>query len=668
MRELDRIIQVIDHAEHAFAVYRFIDHKVKTLCISDGMYAMDHAPDEADKQAMINRFDNNMYKYAHPDDTLRIVMAAKEFAVKGGTYHVVYREKLFQKDTYSLLQAVGYHHILDDGSRIAVVNYTNITEGMQANIRSEIGADQTLRSFLDHTDLAMAVVQRDSGELLYCNAPMRILLKPVNTFDMGMSFSAFLTGREDPAVLEEIRNLSGRGNRILTLKHTGENVMLRVTSRDWEGQEVYYIESEPWNDLFADELTGLMNLTYFRQKGPEMLKKIRRMGQKPAFLYFKLYGLRGCNMKYGMQAGDELLRMAGQLLQKSFSDGIVCRSSGGHFMAVIGSENLQERIEHISHSFRTGGNALLVQLKTGVYIGGDNDEINEETTAVGCDCARLALNTVKNDVRRPYAYYDSSVYSYYQNLTYVLENFRRALDEHWLKVYYQPICSVKENRIAAFESLCRWEDPEKGMLSPGQFIPLLEQHHLVGLLDQYMAEEVCREWPERKAKGYGDIPVSFNISRDDFSYGNVSAEVSAIAEKYHISHDLLIIEVTESAFSDNSGVIEEQVRQFHEAGFKVWMDDFGSAYSSLGSLQNTEVDLLKLDIRFLQALEEDRKKGGGRAAVLLQSVIRMAENLKLNTLCEGVETEEQLEVLRKDGCDLAQGFCLGRPAPIRAWK
>ncbi|MGI6556277.1 MAG: EAL domain-containing protein [Pseudoramibacter sp.] len=256
----------------------------------------------------------------------------------------------------------------------------------------------------------------------------------------------------------------------------------------------------------------------------------------------------------------------------------------------------------------------------------------------------------------------------YEQQLYVLAHFQQAMDERWIEIYYQPVCQVGTGQLSGYECLARWHDPDRGILSPAAFVPALEQHHLIGLLDHYILDTVCREAAERRQKGLGDIPISFNVSRDDFNDGDVFQDVCDITAKYGIDPSLIDIEITESAFSDDPDYIGAQVKRFRDAGFSVWMDDFGSEYSSLGTLQKMDVDLIKLDIRFLRACEEERQNGGHRAADLLKATIQLVKALGLHTLCEGVETEAQMALLREYGCEKAQGFYLGMPQPLNKIK
>ncbi len=283
--EWEEMRAVFEHAEHAIAVYRFADGRVKTVCISDGLYAMMHTAEERDKEALIRRYDTDMYRNVVPEDAARIAAEAKRFATEGGRYDVVYREKVYQRNYYTLTHAVGYHHYLSDGSRIAVIVYTDIEDVEKANEYARMYEGNTLRNFLDR------------GELLYCNAPMRRLLRPVRNFDTGITLSEWLLGREDPALLAMVASMDGQGNQPASFRGDGEEVIMRVSAQTWEGQKVYFLQSDPWNELFRDALTGLPNLSTFRRQARERIQKIRAGGKTPVLLYFNFFGMKAYNAR-----------------------------------------------------------------------------------------------------------------------------------------------------------------------------------------------------------------------------------------------------------------------------------------------------------------------------------------------------------------------------------
>ncbi len=239
---------------------------------------------------------------------------------------------------------------------------------------------------------------------------------------------------------------------------------------------------------------------------------------------------------------------------------------------------------------------------------------------------------------------------------YVIENFQKAIDCGYIQAYYQPVIRTISRRLCSFEALARWIDPTHGMIRPDQFIPVLEEHRLIHLLDQCIVRQACARI--RKAMDLGEIPVpvSVNLSRLDFVLCDIFEAVNSIVALYQIPHGFIHIEITESVLAEQESVMHEIVDKFHAAGYQIWMDDFGSGYSSLNVLKEFFFDEIKLDMRFLSTFNQ-------RSRYIMTSVVQMAKDLSIHTLCEGVETEEQFNFLLNIGCEKVQGYFFGKPMP-----
>jgi diguanylate cyclase (GGDEF)-like protein len=660
MDELEMICQWIEHAPHAIAVYQYVEGKVKTICVSDGLYAMMHSPDEPDKAALIQRYATNMYRNTVPEDAARVAYEAKRFAKEGGKYEVFYREKVYQQDVYTMTHSIGYHYFLKDGRRIAIIFYTNLDSAVDQHLQTILENDASFQSFLDFSNLAIAVVKKGNGELLYCNQPMYKLVKPVHNFDTGMTLSEFIKGREDPTIMAHLAQMEGKNNQLVRIDNTTEEVVMHVTTMEWEHEDVYLIESAPWDRLSHDALTGLPNMSWLVNHANKRIQQLRVQRQVPAFIYTNLYGMKGYNNQFGFAQGDRILKALAYALKEIFGDEWLCRSSEDHFMVLTSAQGLDEKLDVLCGCVQKASRGNFLKLKLGIYVADDQGKEHREiSVSEAFDMARLACSTIKENARRSWAYFNGKVSEEYENRLYILDHFQEAMDKGWIEVYYQPIYQVHNQTLTSFECLARWNDPIRGLLRPSKFVPVLEQYHLVGLLDRYILEKICQQALLRKQRGFGDIPVSYNVSRDDFNYTDVFEEVCETTAKYGMDHHLIHVEITESAFSDDPEFIGQQVKRFRNAGFHVWMDDFGSEYSSLGTLQTMDVNLVKLDIRFLRGCEEEKE--GHRAIHLLQSTIQLLKALGLHTLCEGVETQAQLELLKEAGCEKAQGFYLGKP-------
>lgn len=239
---------------------------------------------------------------------------------------------------------------------------------------------------------------------------------------------------------------------------------------------------------------------------------------------------------------------------------------------------------------------------------------------------------------------------------YILEHFDEALKNKWIKVYYQPVVRTITGAFCGAEALARWNDPEKGLLSPAEFIPVLEDTGRITELDLYVLEQICQDYQMVSKRGNRVVPVSFNLSRKDLLHNDIIERIEAIMSRYNVPRELVNAEITESAFVEDVEQIGPALKKLHELGYQVWMDDFGSGYSSLGILKDYSFDEIKIDMSFLSKFDK-------KARNILRSVVTMAKRIGVQTLAEGVETKEQYVFLYTIGCEKIQGYYFGRPMP-----
>ena len=232
-----------------------------------------------------------------------------------------------------------------------------------------------------------------------------------------------------------------------------------------------------------------------------------------------------------------------------------------------------------------------------------------------------------------------------------------AIRNEWIKVYYQPVIRSLTGELCGFESLARWIDPEFGFLSPANFISALEESELIFKLDIFMVEKVCSDIHDRIAANLDIVPVSINFSRLDFITCDMLEVVEDAVGRYDIPRDYLHIEITESMMFTDGDFMKDVIHNFRNRGYAVWMDDFGSGYSSLNLLKDFDLDMMKLDMKFLSSMNPKSK-------AIMKSLITMAKDINILTLAEGVETEEEVEFLKEIGCGRLQGYYYGRPMPL----
>ncbi len=237
---------------------------------------------------------------------------------------------------------------------------------------------------------------------------------------------------------------------------------------------------------------------------------------------------------------------------------------------------------------------------------------------------------------------------------FIVDNFDSALANGSIRAYYQPVIRTLTEKICSVEALARWHDPVMGLLSPFLFINVLEKYRLIHKLDLYILENICITYSDMREKGLPLHPFSINLSRLDFDEIDMLKAISDILRKYNVPSKAIHIEITESVMLDNTAYFRRIFDSFHDAGFAIFMDDFGSGYSSLNVLKDYSFDVLKIDMRFLSDI-------GSRSKKILASVVNMAKAIGIHTLAEGVETKEQKTFLRNIGCEMLQGYYYAKP-------
>ncbi len=241
-------------------------------------------------------------------------------------------------------------------------------------------------------------------------------------------------------------------------------------------------------------------------------------------------------------------------------------------------------------------------------------------------------------------------------LEHIITNFESSLTDGSLQVFYQPVIRSITGDLCGFEALIRWIDKDYGFLSPADFLPTLEAFRLIHKLDLFVAQQVCINLRQNLDNDKDVVPISINLSRLDFEFCDIVSEVDSIVQKYQIPKQLIEIEITEESITKNPQHMTTQIKRFRDCGYEVWMDDFGSGYSSLNILKDIEFDVIKIDMLFLKNFNE-------KSGRIITSIVDMAKNIGLQTLTEGVETKEHFEFLKSIGCEKIQGYYFGKPLP-----
>lgn len=403
-----------------------------------------------------------------------------------------------------------------------------------------------------------------------------------------------------------------------------------------------------------DFLTGLPSMLLFFLNAEFRRGLIRERGQTPALLYLDFSGMNFFNRKHGFHAGDELLRYFAKLLSRTFGFDFVGRFGQDHFGVIAAADGLEKIVYDIFEEMYDYDEGKTLPIRVGIYV--DVDPVVPIDTC--CDRAKSACDKNRKTYFSHVDYFDETMLRSVQRKQFIVNNLEKAIAEHHIEVYYQPIIRAVSGSVANEEALSRWIDPQEGLISPADFIPVLEEAKLVSMLDLFVVEQVLEKIKRQAKRGLYVVPISVNLSRIDFDQCDMVAEISKRADEAGVDRNLLIVEITESAIGSDFDLIKKQTSEFRRAGFSVWMDDFGSGYSSLDVLQTMDFDAIKLDMRFVQQLATNKK-----SEIILSSLAELSNGLELDIIAEGVETKAQASFLRKIGCTKLQGYYFTRPIP-----
>ena len=416
------------------------------------------------------------------------------------------------------------------------------------------------------------------------------------------------------------------------------------------------------HNLETDSLTGLFNMSFFYYKIQKQLAKPESWRHDIVFIYFDIPNFKLYNERHGFKLGDELLCDLARVIRETFTGATSARFSDDRFfVCTTGSrDEIIAKVEAVYKRMLLADDInKKIRIKAGIYF----QDKNRAEVGLACDHARLACSIIKRRHDVNYCIYDELLREKLRKQQYVVDHVEEAIEKGYIKVFYQPVIRVKTGEVCGFEALVRWIDPKIGMLSPADFIETLEHFHLIHLVDQCVIRQVCMDYRLFADKGEPIVPASINISRLDFELCNIFGYVEEMCSQFQVPHNIIDLEITESALNFNEGYIKSECDRMRAMGFHIWLDDFGSGYSSLNTAAEYDFDVLKLDMVFLRNLNRNPK-----TAQLLRYIIEGANGMGLSPLCEGVENEEQYLFLREVNCECAQGYYFGKPMPVNDLK
>ncbi|HPE39086.1 MAG TPA: EAL domain-containing protein [Bacillota bacterium] len=415
------------------------------------------------------------------------------------------------------------------------------------------------------------------------------------------------------------------------------------------------------NAIRNDPLTGLLNRAAFFDLAGSMIAD-----HEPGYYCMACYDInhfKVINDQYGTKMGDAVLIQTGEVFEDGFAKegGIVCRIMADHF-AVLFPVSLFDTdvLTDIRKRASTlDGQIAPIHFTIGRYIVSD---IALPVSAM-YDRAMLASASAKGSADENIATFTESMRESVILEQRMVSEANNALVEKQFEVWLQPQYNHSNGALVGAEALVRWRHPERGLISPGLFIPLFEKNGFIYRLDKFVWEETCRLLRKWIDEDLHPVPVSVNISRNDVYHDDLVPFIIGLLDKYHLPVDLLRLEITESAFAKSGSQVISVVKELVDYGFTMEIDDFGSGYSSLNTLKDVPAQVLKLDMRFLEGVENTSRGGN-----IIESVIRMAKWINMSVIAEGVETIEQANYLTSIGCSYIQGYLYSKPLPVAQYE
>ncbi|MCP2055717.1 UNVERIFIED_ORG: diguanylate cyclase (GGDEF)-like protein/PAS domain S-box-containing protein [Pseudomonas fluorescens] len=501
---------------------------------------------------------------------------------------------------------------------------------------------------------------------------------------MGERPSLFKSGRHSSNFYQQVfQTLERTGEwsgEIWNRRKSGEIYpqwqTIRVIHND-QGQVSHYVavfsdisaikdsEHELAHLAHHDPLTDLPNRLLFTDRAEQALASAQVHKRGCALLLMDLDHFKIINDSLGHNVGDQLLKAVGERLKGLFGPGVTLARLGGDEFAVLAESCpqvvqaaalAQRMLDAMKEPFVFDGNQLFISASIGISLF-PSDALSAEQLLRNADSA---LFKAKSAGREGYALYTEELTAHAQHRVEIASELRRALDQQELRVYYQPVHDLQDRRLVGVEALVRWQHPERGLVSPGEFIPIAERTGLIADIDAWVMDQACRQMGQWLADG---APLSFiavNVSSRLFARRELYEQVAQVLHTTGLDPAYLELEVTESAVMEDPEVALEQLHRLRELGLRLAIDDFGTGYSSLLRLKRLPVQKLKIDQGFVAGLPWDEDD-----AAIVRVVIALAKSMGMQVHAEGIEQVEQARFLLEQECDLGQGYWFGRPVPAQ---
>ena len=538
----------------------------------------------------------------------------------------------------------------------------------------------------NYTAIGMAVLSAD-GRLLWVNRSLCMFLDYSESELLGSSLTS-ITRPEDLEIADAaLRSMLEQQKDLLQLevrhqRRDGEQVWALwnvARYQDPSDERIYLLlqlqditerrqsEEKLRHDAFHDPLTGLPNRALFADHVKLTIARAKRAPSRHfAILFCDLDRFKVINDSLGHMVGDQLLAEVARRLEKCLREGdTVARVGGDEFTILLEdlndeaeAEEVANRIqEEISSPILLDGREVYTTMSIGLVTGnGDSESRDPEDLLRDAD---TAMYRAKSLGKARHIIFDQTMHASAINLLQIETDLRKALDKSQFFLQYQPVVSLDDFRVCGFEALIRWHHPERGLISPLDFIPIAEDTGQIIAIGEWALNEACRQM-HRWETAYpvaAPLFISVNLSCKQFNHPLLIEQVAEVIKRTRISPRRLKLEITESAVMDNIDSATAMLRQLRDIGVQLAIDDFGTGYSSLSYLHKFPIDTLKIDRSFVTRMAENPEN-----IEIVRTIILLAQVLGMDVIAEGVETKEQLKILRDLKCEYGQGYYFSRPA------
>ncbi|HEY0844012.1 MAG TPA: EAL domain-containing protein [Noviherbaspirillum sp.] len=631
--------------------------------------------------------------YGYPDDVLRGMNIAQINTQSADEIHQEMRQALHEQRNYFI-----FTHRLASGETRPVEVHSSAIEFKGKSLLFSIVFDITERKraqeslqlaslVYQNSSEAMSVVDVD-GNVIAINPAFTAITGYAPEDVIGRNIRILNAERENPENYKRLWDAveaTGRWQGELWARRKDGSFFLRFlsvsTSYNPDGTVQSRVglfsditkkretEALIWRQANFDSLTGLPNRSMFQDRLEQGIRKAQRNEERLALLFLDLDYFKEVNDTLGHSMGDWLLQEAARRVRQCVRDSdTVARFGGDEFTVLLGELHDPSSVERavfdilctLAEPFQLGPEQVYISASIGITFFPD-DGTESDTLLKNADQAMYAA---KAQGRNRFSYFTSSMQEAAQARKRLVTDLRRAVAERQFRVHYQPIVELSTGVIRKAEALIRWQHPERGMISPAQFIPVAEDTGIIVELGEWMFREAASRAALWREKFHPQFQISVNVSPVQFQKAGINQDAwLQCLERMQLPGQSVAVEITEGLLMDARPEITDQLLRFRDNGVQVALDDFGTGYSSLAYLKKFDIDYIKIDQAFVRNLAP-----GSDDHALCEAMIVMAHRLGMKVIAEGVETEVQRQLLAESGCDFAQGYLFSRPVPAEEFE